>query len=92
MERYDIFKSEGGFRVCGGTWAGGPVIDSSPWYATLEEAEKGRDAMKARHFEEEAFECAFSDIPLSFYSPEVRARAEAIKREVDAELWRRENE
>lgn len=86
MELYDIFKSEGGFRVCCGLWGDDPIIASSPWYSSLEKAKKGQAAMKARHFEEEAMECAFSEFPLSFYSPEVRRRAMEIRREVEEEV------
>lgn len=38
MEKYDIFKSEGGYRVCLTTWGNGPVIDKCPWCKTLAEA------------------------------------------------------
>lgn len=43
-----VFASEGGFRVCGGVWAGGPIIKQSPWFATREEAEREAAAMLKR--------------------------------------------
>lgn len=48
-----IFASEGGFRVCGGVWAGGPIIKQSPWFATREEAEREAVAMLKRREERE---------------------------------------
>ena len=48
-----IFRSEGGFRVCGGVWAGGPIIKKSPWFATREEAERVAAEMIARRAENE---------------------------------------
>lgn len=50
MNQYDIFASEGGFRVCGGTYLGDPVIDASPWYPSIEEAEKGARKMRFDSF------------------------------------------
>lgn len=38
MNIYDIFRSEGGYRVCKATWLDGPVINSCPWFETEEEA------------------------------------------------------
>lgn len=46
MNQYDIFASEGGFRVCGGTYLGSPVIDASPWFPSIEAAEKGARKMR----------------------------------------------
>lgn len=46
-----VFASEGGFRVCGGVWAGGPIIKQSPWFATREEAEREAAAMLKRRAE-----------------------------------------
>ena len=51
MEAYEIFKSEGGFRFAGETYAGGPVIDKSPWFPTKKAAEKA--AIKARAKEQD---------------------------------------
>ena len=48
-----IFRSEGGFRVCGGVHAGGPTLSSSPWFATREEAERVAAEMIARRAENE---------------------------------------
>ena len=35
MEKYDIFKSEGGYRVCLATYGDDPNIDKCPWCKTL---------------------------------------------------------
>lgn len=48
-----VFRSEGGFRVCGGVWAGSPIIKQSPWFATREEAERASAEMIARRAENE---------------------------------------
>ena len=45
MKIFDIFKSEGGYRVCGAIWNSNPVIDRSPWYETLAEAESAQKSM-----------------------------------------------
>jgi len=34
MKQYDVFPSEGGWRYAGAIWAGGPIIDQSPWFAS----------------------------------------------------------
>lgn len=34
MELYDVFKSEGGYRVCLGLWGNNPIIAKCPWYGT----------------------------------------------------------
>ena len=45
MKKYEVFASEGGYRVALGIWGGNPIIDQSPWFKTREEAEeKARDA------------------------------------------------
>lgn len=47
MKLYEIFKSEGGYRVCGGIWVdGNPIMGCSPYFATREEAEKAALRMK----------------------------------------------
>lgn len=44
MEKYEVFASEGGYRVALGIYGGNPIIDQSPWFETKEEAEeKARD-------------------------------------------------
>jgi hypothetical protein len=40
MNKYDVFKSEGGYRVCLGVWSGSPIISKCPWLETKEEAEE----------------------------------------------------
>lgn len=54
MQLFDVFKSEGGFRVCGALWAGGPVISSSPWFATREQAEASAQKMNQDYSEQTA--------------------------------------
>ena len=47
MERFDIFKSEGGYRLALGIYNDSPVIDKSPWFETKEEAEKEKERVIA---------------------------------------------
>ena len=35
MEKYEVFKSDGGYRACLATWGDSPVIDKCPWCKTL---------------------------------------------------------
>lgn len=44
MKKYDIFASEGGYRLCLGVWNDGPILDSSPWFEEKDEAEKAKEA------------------------------------------------
>lgn len=45
MKKYDIFKSEGGYRVCLALWGDDPVISRCPWCKTLAGAKAvSRDA------------------------------------------------
>lgn len=39
MKEYDIFKSEGGYRVCLGVYNDGPIMEHSPWFTDLSVAE-----------------------------------------------------
>ena len=39
MKQYDIFESEGGYRVAGALHAGWPVMRLSPWRKTRRGAE-----------------------------------------------------
>jgi len=48
MKMYEVFKSEGGYRVAGDIYLDGPVIDSSPWRKTEAEAKKLAKKMKRR--------------------------------------------
>jgi hypothetical protein len=48
MKQYQVFESEGGYRFAGSIWAGGPVLDSSPWYETKAEANAASDAQRER--------------------------------------------
>lgn len=85
MKVYDIFASECGYRVCGAVWAGGPVIDSSPWFSTREEAEACVQKMKQEDFERDAEEIAFYGAPENLFSPAVRKRAKEILRAAEEE-------
>ena len=38
MKKYEVFRSEGGYRVAGEICNGGPVMKKSPWYATKKAA------------------------------------------------------
>ncbi len=49
MNIYDIFRSEGGYRVCKATWGNDPIISSCPWFETEEEA---KNEVKKLKFEE----------------------------------------
>ena len=40
MNKYDVFSSEGGYRVCLGVWGGSPVVSNCPWFETKEETEE----------------------------------------------------
>jgi len=79
MEKYDIFKSEGGFRVCGSAWNGEPVIDASPWFPTLEQAEERARKMKAEDIEAAALDIVSGMAPAKLYPKEVRERARQIQ-------------
>ena len=46
MKLFTIFKSEGGYRVCGGIVLGCPVISLSPWYLTRRAAQCAANNMK----------------------------------------------
>lgn len=46
MEKYEVFKSEGGYRVCGAVWNNSPVMDKSPWYETKDGAESAAREIK----------------------------------------------
>ena len=54
MKQYDIFESEGGYRVAGDIHAGGPVMRLSPWRKTRRGAEALRKKMLARQKELDA--------------------------------------
>lgn len=44
MERFDIYKSEGGYRVAEGVYNDCPVIDlSAPWFADKAKAAEYRE-------------------------------------------------
>lgn len=58
MEIYDIFKSEGGYRVCGAVWGDGPIMKYSPWFETMEEAQAEVQKMR---FEEDVHDVGFYD-------------------------------
>lgn len=59
MRTYDIFVSEGGYRVTTGTYNDCPIIDQAKWYETLAEAQAARDKLMEddyrRYIEDLAF-------------------------------------
>lgn len=50
MKLYEVFKSEGGYRVCCGLWHGNPIMGQSPWYETEALA---RDAAQSIRYKRE---------------------------------------
>jgi hypothetical protein len=40
MKSFDVFKSEGGYRVALAIWNNGPVMEHSPWFSAEDEARK----------------------------------------------------
>ena len=48
MNRLDIFKSEGGYRLALGIWGDGPIISQSPWYKTKAAAEAAKKQIIAQ--------------------------------------------
>lgn len=83
MKMYDIFASEGGYRVCGGLWGDDPIINQCPWFTTREEAEIGARKMKEEDNERTANEIAFDPVRQSFAPPELVRRAKEIEKEVE---------
>lgn len=59
MKTYDIFISEGGYRVCGATWNDGPIMENSPWFETEEEAKAAAQEMR---FKDAAHGCDIGKI------------------------------
>ena len=57
MNKYDLFKSEGGYRVYLGVWSGSPVV-SCPWFETKEEAEELVRYLKKEEESEAAVDAA----------------------------------
>lgn len=50
MKLYEVFRSEGGYRVCGGLWNDNPIMDQCPWYETESLA---RDAAQSIRYKRE---------------------------------------
>lgn len=50
MKQYEIYKSEGGYRVAKEVWYGAPVVSYSPWFATFIRALKWRYAQVKRDY------------------------------------------
>lgn len=48
MKLFEIFPSEGGYRVAGEIVNGGPVMNKSKWYATKRAAQCAANNMKRR--------------------------------------------
>jgi len=76
-----MFRSEGGWRVCGGVWNGGPIIDQSPWFATREEAEREAGEIHRRNVERDALAILSGEAPAELYSEEARRRAKEMEQE-----------
>ena len=57
MKKYEVFASEGGYRFAGGVYAGGPVIESSPWFKTKAAATKAAAIAKSVAIRENVAEC-----------------------------------
>lgn len=49
MKKFDIFKSEGGYRLALGIYGDDPVLNSCPWYATEEEAKVAQEKAIKEH-------------------------------------------
>lgn len=49
MSKYEVFKSEGGYRVCGSVCNGGPVMNCSPWYHTKRAATCAANNMRRKN-------------------------------------------
>jgi hypothetical protein len=64
MERYDIFKSEGGYRVAKAVYNDGPVLDKCPWYPTQKKAEKARDKAMADEELQEKIDEAINNLDI----------------------------
>ena len=58
MKKYDIFKSEGGYRVCLGLWGDNPVIKVCPWF---EDEIEAMCAAKKFKFEDSSRDVAIFD-------------------------------
>lgn len=51
MKLFEIFKSEGGFRVCLSEMNGNPVISKCPWFARKCDATKRANRERAKENE-----------------------------------------
>jgi len=48
MKKFDVYKTEGGYRVAVAIVNGGPVVDSSLWYPTKRGAQCAANNMKRK--------------------------------------------
>lgn len=48
MKQYDVFESEGGFRVAGKVYLDMPVMSESPWYKHRSSANRAAKRMRER--------------------------------------------
>jgi len=62
MERFDVFRSEGGWRVALSVVGENPVMDNSPWFET-ERAAKAFSAKKYRESDAESDQWARDHFP-----------------------------
>ncbi len=77
MKQYDIYKSDGGYRVACETCLGCPVTDSSPWFGTKAKAEAYREKRiedRIDYIEGEAY-------PPSMKEREVKALRKLLKKQ-----------
>jgi hypothetical protein len=63
MNRFEIFPSEGGFRVAGGVYYGNPVMSCSPWRKTRKAAERVQKELIRRDAEISAVGKFYSGSP-----------------------------
>lgn len=49
MKKYEVFQSEGGYRVARQIVNGGPVMNQSPWYETKRAATCAANNFKKRN-------------------------------------------
>lgn len=93
MEHFDVFRSDGGWRVCGGIWAGGPILRQSPWFADEAQAKAvarqmrfNSDTYNMGVFREgDAWIASWHDEYHSFSNR--KAAVEAVRSQIRAKGW-----
>lgn len=69
MEFYEIYRSEGGYRVAAAVRNESPIISSSPFFATRGEAAEWRIKDIERRIAKVTKEAARGDYPLEVAAP-----------------------